>query len=130
MENENCEGHDAHPFFMIVPKVALLATVMGIGACARHRRHRQLELEGGCAEHDGHCGCQPSRHRGPGQRGHRFDGPGHGPQERDVHFAGPEHAPAKPKAGPLEILETRFANGEIDEDEFRRRRGVLQENAH
>jgi uncharacterized membrane protein len=27
------------------------------------------------------------------------------------------------------MLEKRFASGEIDEDEFRRRRSVLQENA-
>jgi len=33
---------------------------------------------------------------------------------------------APPSDGPLRILEERFARGEIDEDEFRRRRDVLR----
>jgi putative membrane protein len=40
------------------------------------------------------------------------------------------HAPppsaAGPSDGPLRILEERFARGEIDEDEFRRRRDILR----
>jgi putative membrane protein len=40
------------------------------------------------------------------------------------------HAPSAPEArpGPLQILEERFARGEISEQEYRERRRVLEES--
>ena len=125
MENEKCEGHNDHLMYMLVPKALLLATVMGIGACVRHRRHRHLH--DGPAKHDGHCGCQHPRQRGSGDPEHHHDGPDHAPHQME-HREGPGHLPPRPQQGPVEILELRFASGEIDEDEFRRRLSVLHEN--
>ena len=117
MEHENCESHPGPGLSLVVAKVALLAGVMGMGACARHLRHRHLE-EG----HDGgqrrHCRCGDLEDRHEGHGGH----------ERARGDEGAGHRPATPGVGPLGILETRFANGDIDEDEFRRRRAVLREN--
>ena len=113
MEWKNREGHNDRALFMMVSKVVLIAAVMGVGACARHCRHRHLQ--DGSSSHDGHDGREHPRHCGCGDREDRHGGRGHGP--------------AKSKIDPLRILERRFASGEIDEDEFRRRGSVLQENA-
>ena len=111
MESENCEGHDDRALFMLASKIALFAAVFGIGACARHRRRHHLQ--------------DASRSR---------DGHGDGAHARHCECAGREdrhgdrgRGPAKSKIDPLRILEKRFASGEIDEDEFRRRWSVLQE---
>jgi putative membrane protein len=38
----------------------------------------------------------------------------------------PSHDGSRPTSGPLQILEERFARGEIDEEEFKRRRDLLR----
>jgi hypothetical protein len=113
MDRENCEGKNGRAPLMMVPMVALFAAVLAIGSCAKHRRHlHQHEGPEGHGGHERHahprhheCGCADERHC-----------------RRD-------HGPVKVLIEPLQILEKRFASGEIDEDEFRRRRSVLQENA-
>ena len=119
MDNENCDAHHDRALAMLVPKMVLLAAVMGMGACAR-RRHRRHLLEGSPG-HDGHemrGDGGHGDHRGCGGCGHR-----HGGRHGGFH-----EGPASSKNTPQRILEKRFASGEIDEDEFRRRRSVLQEN--
>ncbi len=118
MESQSHEGRSDRPMNVMVAKAALLATVMGIGACVRHRRHdsRHAEAHGHEGSQD-HGGC-----RGPhcGGRGHR---------EAPDHGEGLGHGPARRRRGPVQILEKRFASGEIDEEEYRRRRDVLREEA-
>lgn len=110
MDCENCEAKNGRAPFIMVPMVALFAAVLGIGSCAKHRRHSH--------QHEGPEGHE--RHVHP--RHHECCCS----NERHVH---PDHGPVKVRIEPLQILEKRFAGGEIDEDEFRRRRNVLQENA-
>ena len=119
MEHENCENHRGPGPSVVVVKMALLAAVLGVGACARHLRHRHVR------EGNDVPGCRCPRHGKGGDRAERHDGHD-GPRGCGCR----DHRPAGAVVGPLEILATRFANGDIDEDEFRRRRDVVQENSH
>lgn len=113
MECENCEGQNGRALFAMV---ALFAAALGIGAFAKHRRHRhQHEGPGGP---DGHEFCADHLHHECGREGERRGG-----------GRGRGHRPGRSRIDPIKMLEKRFASGEIDEDEFRRRRSVLQENA-
>ena len=81
--------------------LTVTAIALGMGLCHRRRSHGD-EKSG---ERGGHgCGC----------RGKCCGDSAHG--RIDV------------RSDPLRILELRFASGKIEEDEFRRRRGVLQEH--
>jgi hypothetical protein len=90
---------------------ALLLAVIAFGIGAKHRHSR--EHEGG----DGHDGHES----GTDSHGHRCRCKGKCCGER-VHLGG------NLRNDPLKILELRYASGKIDEEEFRRRRSVLQEN--
>jgi hypothetical protein len=103
MACDNSEGSRGGVLVALVPVAALFAAVMGIGAGARHRRHSR--------HHDdptGHRGCAHSRHHACGEGEGRCD-------DRDA-------------STPLVMLQRRYASGEIDDDEFRRRWGVLHEH--
>ncbi len=134
MDNAKCEGHHDHQMCMLVPKAIVLATLMGIGACVRYRRHRRLRE--GTGVDGGHCGCRHPRRRGSEHSDHsehaehHHEGSHHAPHDPSIHPEGPGHAPPRSQPGPIEILEVRFASGEIDEDEFRCRLSVLHENTH
>lgn len=111
MHHENCEDMDSGALLRKVPLVALFATVVGAGACARRRQHRR--------DHEGAGRWGGLRHG----RAHHFEH-----HEDDGLHWGEFAGAAKRRMDPLRILERRFAIGEIDEDEFRRRRRVLMDD--
>lgn len=43
------------------------------------------------------------------------------------HFSGPRHAQMAASTSPIEVLRLRLARGEIDDEEFSRRRALLDE---
>jgi len=87
----------------IVRIMALVATVVALGAGVRHRRRSHGHEHGGNHDDNG-CGCKENCCKRRANRRHGV------------------------RTNPLRILELRFACGRIDEDEFRRRRRVLQEH--
>lgn len=115
MHRENCKAPGIAGLFLLAPMVALIGAVMG--RCAGAKHHLGAPGDGpevGCRHH-GHHGCGGGRGRGfRGGHGHDHD---HG------------HAPGARRRGfdPMRILDKRFANGEIDEDEYQRRRNVLKD---
>lgn len=113
MECQKGEGQNASPLMMVVPKVVLVAAVVGAGACARRWRHRHLrDGVSGVEGHEcGHC--------------HR-----HGCSPRGSLEPGADRENPTSSTGPVRILEERYASGVIDEEEFRHRRGVLLEHTH
>jgi hypothetical protein len=113
MDSESCVGRDRHSLLRKVPVVALVATLVGIGASAAQRRHLHEHEHEGVDPHEGRCG---------GGHGHHHECQG----VEGRHGRG-DHGPAKGRMSPLQILEKRFASGDIDEDEYRQRRSVLLE---
>ena len=111
MHRESCKEHGIAGFLLFVPVVVLIGAIVGRCANARH--------------HSGDLGH--GRHCGGGPRGHLGHGHGHGFQ--DGRGPGPEHESRRRGFDPMRILDRRFAKGEIDEDEYQRRRNVLKENA-
>lgn len=112
MECENPEGQNCRALFALV---AMFAAALGLGAWAKHRRHRHQHEGPGCR--DGHEFCSHHRHHECGREGEGRRGRGRG------------GGPGRSRIDPIKMLEVRFASGEIDEDEFRRRRSVLEEDA-
>ena len=110
MDFENCTARRGSGLVVLLPLIALFGAIAGIGRCKRHC-HCGEEHEG---HDDGECG-----HRGHGHGCHC----GHG------HGEGREHGPGRRGFDPMSILDKRFAAGEIDEDEYLRRRMVLKENS-
>ena len=47
---------------------------------------------------------------------------------KSLFGGGDSDTPERPASTPMQILQERFARGEIDEEEFRRRREVLQKS--
>lgn len=95
----------------VVRMAALLSGVIAFGIGAKHRHSREHEgrdghegHESGSDSHDDGCRCKD---KCCGER---------------VQLRG------NLRNDPLKILELRYASGKIDEEEFRRRRSVLQEN--
>jgi len=43
----------------------------------------------------------------------------------EFDYRGHDHQPSSNRSGPLKILDERFARGDIDEDEYKRRRELL-----
>lgn len=113
MECENCEGPDVRALLRAVPVVAIFAAV-GLGACAkrRHRKHSHEDTLSG----DGH------------DHGHGAHWRHHEEEREDLHHGRGFYGSLKRGMDPVHILERRFASGEIDEDEFRRRRRVLADD--
>jgi hypothetical protein len=92
----------------LVGLVAFLGAV-SIGACCKHHV---------CRKHDQHCEGNCKRCHG---HGHEV---GHGCGADGGYGRGSERR----LIDPTSILDKRFAAGEIDEDEYKRRRDVLKEN--
>ena len=110
MDSENCMRRTCSGLVVLLPLIALFGAIAGIGRCKRHRHFGEEHEERG----GGECG-----HRGHGHCGHC----GHG------HGEGREQGPGRQGFDPMRILDKRFAAGEIDEDEYLRRRTVLKENS-
>lgn len=87
---------------------AFLGAVVSIGACCKHHV---------CRGHDEHCEGSCKR-----CQGHED---GHGRGAGGWYGRGSEGR----RIDPMRILDKRFAAGEIDEDEYKRRRDVLKENS-
>jgi len=107
MKCENCNEQRGPGPLLLIPIVALFGAILSIGGCLK-RHHRKSERGDW---HDRHW-------HGPG--GMR----GRGPEFGGMH--GPGFGPGRQRIDPLSILERRYAKGEIDEDEFQRRRSVLR----
>lgn len=86
-----------------------VGAIVGVAACLKHRRHRSRG--DGCCEVKGGCDC-----------GHRH-------QDGHRHGHGNGHGAGRGGFDPMRILDNRFASGEIDEDEYLRRRDVLKRDA-
>ncbi len=110
MDSENCTARRGSGLVVLLPLIALFGAIAGIGRCKRH-----------C-----HCGEEHEDHddRECGHRSH-----GHGCHCGHGHREGREHGPGRRGFDPMRILDKRFAAGEIDEDEYLRRRTVLKENS-
>ena len=110
MECENCEGPEARALLRAVPMVALFVAALGagVGACARRRHHRR-------------------HHEGPSGSGGCCHGRHHGVVGNDAEQGDQGRTIVTGDGDAFEVLAQRFANGELDEDEFRRRRSVLSE---
>lgn len=106
MDSENCMRRRCSGLVVLLPLIALFGAIAGIGCCKRHR----------------HCGEEHEGHD-DGKCGHR----GHGHGCHCGHGEGREHGPGRQGFDPMRILDKRFAAGEIDEDEYLRRRTVLKE---
>jgi len=129
----DCEnGKQCNPRTAVIAVIFVLSWAMlGAKACARHRRHRG-ERDGNCeacadgyARHMHGVGHGHGHHMGHDPDHHMGHGPDHGPG----YGRGPDRGPQRQKFDPKRILDKRFASGEIDEDEYRRRRQVLEETA-
>lgn len=114
MDSENCTARRAGGLVVLLPLIALFGAIAGIGCCKRRRHCGEEHEERG----DGECG-----HRGHGHCRHC----GHGCH--CGHGEGRAHGPGRQGFDPMRILDKRFAAGEIDEDEYLRRRTVLKENS-
>ena len=111
MDIENTEGECCRGSLLLVPVAALFVAMIGAGASARAcRRHRSRRHEGP----GGPGTCRHPRHH----------------EVRDDVDAHDAHENATLEMDPFDILARRFANGELDDDEFRRRRSVLAELSH
>ena len=121
MACEKCGDVDVRAQRGAVALAAMMAAVVGIGTCAKRRRHRRARDD--AHEGDGH---EHERDHGHGHE-HATGGPGrHDEHEHgDWRLGRRAYGPLKRGLDPLHILERRFASGEIDEDEYRRRRRVL-----
>jgi hypothetical protein len=106
MDSENCMRRRYSGLVVLLPLIALFGAIAGIGCCKRHR----------------HCGEEHEEHD-DGKCGHR----GHGHGCHCGHGEGREHGLGRQGFDPMRILDKRFASGEIDEDEYLRRRTVLKE---
>jgi uncharacterized membrane protein len=105
-------GFAVGPIFLLL----LILLIMGVVFLALSAAHRR----------DGH-GQNPFSHHGPGHHGPGHDGSGH--DGHDHH--GPGHHFEQPDNDneARKILDRRFASGEIDEDEYSRRRKLLEGEA-
>jgi len=113
MECENCEGPDVRALLRAVPVVAVVAAV-GLGACAKRRHHLHA--------HEGTHSGDEREHE------HGAHWPHHEHEHEELRHARRVYGPIRRGMDPLRILERRYASGEIDEDEFRRRRHVLADD--
>jgi putative membrane protein len=105
-------GNGVGPFFLLFLILVFMA-ILFVALSAAHRR-------------DGH-GHSPFSHHGPGHHGPDHHGPGsHGPSNHGPghHFEGSGN-----NTEARNILDRRFAAGEIDEDEYVRRRKLLEGDA-
>jgi hypothetical protein len=100
MNGEDCKCQKG--FGVLI--VAALFVVAGVGA-RKKRCHCAGQGEKRC---DGNCQCR-------GRRRHE-DGRNHGHS----------HGQGRRGFDPMRILDKRFASGEIDEEEYQRRRSVLK----
>jgi hypothetical protein len=110
MDSENCRARRGSGLAVLLPLIALFGVIAGIGCCKRH-----------C-----HCGEEHEEHD-EGKCGHR--GHGHCRHCSHDHEAVRNHGPGRQGFDPMRLLDKRFAAGEIDEDEYLRRRTVLNENS-
>ena len=103
MGEHECRGVDARGLCVFLPVAALLALVgLKVG-----KKHHEGCAKDGCARCVGYA-----RHHA--EHGH---GEGHGP------------GPMRRRMDPLRILDKRYAAGEVDEDDYLRRRQVLKDNS-
>ncbi len=129
MHEHECRGGDARGLCALLPVAALLALV----GLKMGKKHHEGCGEGKCA-HCAHCaGC--ARHHaqhGHGDHGHAgnhdetSEHHEHGPG-REFRDFGP--GPMRRRMDPLRILDKRYAAGEIDEEDYLRRRQVLKDNS-
>lgn len=85
--------------------------------CARHHAEHDERHDHGAHDHDAH---DHDAHDHEGRAEHGFA------REFRSHAHGP--GPARRRMDPLRILDKRYASGEIDEDDYLRRRQVLKDN--
>ena len=107
MGSENCAGRRGSGLVVLLPLIVLFSAIAGIGCCKRHCHFGEEHDDGKCG-HRGHGHCRRCSHD-------------HG----SVH----EHGLGRQGFDPIRILDKRFAAGEIDEDEYLRRRMILKENS-
>ena len=117
MECENCEGPEVRALLRAVPVVAIFAAV-GMGACAKRRHHLHSQEEA-------HSGRDHDHGHGAHWRHHEDE---HEHEHEDLRHGRRGYGPLRRGMDPVRILERRFASGEIDEDEFRRRRHALADD--
>ena len=107
MDSENCSARCGSGLVALVPLIVLGGAIAGIGCRKRHSH-------GG----EGHDGCKCGHREG-----------GHCRQCGHEHGSVHEHVHGRHGVDPMRILDQRFAAGEIDEDDYLRRRTVLKENS-
>jgi hypothetical protein len=98
---------------IVVPAIAFFGALVGLSACVKHRRRSD--------RHHRNCGCQCGE-----QHEHR-NGHGCGCDNGGAPRHG--HGPGRHRIDPMRILDKRFASGEIDEEDYQRRRQVIKENS-
>lgn len=112
MHEHECRGVDARRLCAFLPAAALLALVgLKVG-----KKHHEGCAKDGCARCAGYAHHHAEHGHGEGDDHAGAQG-GHGP------------GPMRRRMDPLRILDKRFAAGEIDEDDYLRRRQVLKENS-
>jgi hypothetical protein len=104
-----CGDFEGRKSLGLLGLVAFLGGVVSIGACCKHHV---------CCRHDQHCEGNCKRCHGHGHEDR------HGRGASEGYGRGSERC----QIDPMSILDKRFAAGEIDEDEYKRRRDVLKEN--
>lgn len=114
------KGRGDSGLLVLIPLMAFFGAVVAFVGCFKHHKHHKGH-EGHCEGHcEGHRGHGPHKGHGP----HECHGPheSHGPD--DDHGHGPGH-----EDDPMRILDSRFARGEIEENDYLRRREVLKPNS-
>ena len=131
MDEHECRGVDARGLCVFLPVAALLALVGlkvgkkhhegcakdGCARCAGYARHHAEHGHGEGHDHAGAHGEHGAHHEHAGGFEFRDFGNGHGP------------GPMRRRMDPLRILDKRYAAGEVDEDDYLRRRQVLKDNS-
>jgi hypothetical protein len=97
---------------IVVPVIAFFGALVGLSAWAKRRRHS--------GRHHRNCGCKCGEHEHRNGHGCGCDNGG-GPRRG--------HGPGRHRIDPMRILDKRFASGEIDEEDYQRRRQVIKENS-
>lgn len=115
MNTKNYPAPRREQLVLLLPLLALFGALFGIVSCKKHRHCHEERRERGDLEY-GHCSHEHGCHGG--HRGH-FD---------HDHW-GREQGLKRRGFDPIRILDKRFAAGEIDEEEYLRRRTVLKENS-